>query len=180
MKTVEAHGRHLSPDEIVSRVFPAEEGPAPVPMHLAVCVECQSKVARLREGWLLDRGAMAGVVDALPEVFWQAQTASVMASVREAQGSLGSVRSFSLQRSIVRRPILAFGSLAAALVLVAGLSILKTKPAQGPIAGPAGPIAVPTRVVPLSDQNDDELLRDVDRVLAEESPYSTLVPEGIS
>ena len=56
--------RHLSDDEIVDRVFPSTEA-APVPIHLATCTTCQGRVARLREAWLLDRGAVEGTVEAI-------------------------------------------------------------------------------------------------------------------
>ena len=65
--------RHLSADEIVERVFPADDRPAAVPGHLATCVACQERVAGLREAWLLDRGAVSGAVDDLPSGFWGAQ-----------------------------------------------------------------------------------------------------------
>ena len=73
MKTAGAPGRHLTPDEIVDRVFPADEQPAPVPLHLAACPDCQEKVSQLREAWLLDRGAVGGLVESIPDAFWIAQ-----------------------------------------------------------------------------------------------------------
>src|SRR5664279_6585781 len=74
--------RHLGSDEIVERVFPADDRPIVVPGHLATCAECQERVANLREAWLLDRGAVSGAVDDLPSGFWEAQAAATMAAVR--------------------------------------------------------------------------------------------------
>ena len=76
-------GRHLTGDEIVNRIFPVEEGPAPIPMHLAVCPECQEKVSKLREAYLLDRGAVAGVVESLPGEFWTSQRRAVIGRISE-------------------------------------------------------------------------------------------------
>lgn len=180
MKTTEVRGRHLTPDEIVARVFPVDEETAPVPLHLAVCAECQSKVAHLREGWLLDRGAVAGVVDALPAGFWEGQTASIMQTLQSTGNVSTGVRPFPVfirSTSFLRRPVVAFGSLAAALVLMAGISFLKPK---APPIVEAQNQAVPTKVAVTDvDRTDDELLRDIDRAL-EEAPFSSLVPEGVS
>ncbi len=176
--------RHLTPDEMVERVFPVGEDPAPVPMHLAICAECQHRVARLREGLLIDRGALTGIVEALPEEFWRAQARAVMERVRAGAAPVPLVPFPSrLKRSIFRRPALAVGSLAAALVLVAALSILgpgrqaavKSEPALAR-ATPAA--AAPTELSP-ADRADDELLRAVDRMLSQDVPQSDLLPEGV-
>lgn len=171
MKTgTQTRGPHLTPDEMVARVFPAGDDPAPVPMHLAVCAECQSRVVQLREAWLLDRGATDGVVEALPDAFWSAQSAAVMAAVA-AEGRPAPVfRPAAFARSastFVRRPAMAFGSLAAALALVAGLTFLR--PSAAP--PPAGPVVIAQTPVPLAadDSSDDELLRSIDQLLADAS-----------
>lgn len=182
MKSQEGLGRHLTPEELVVRVFPVGEGAVPVPLHLAVCTECQSRVARLREAWLLDRGAVEGALESLPEELWQNQAASTMARVREEADRAARVRPFpfaALRPALVRHPALALGSLAAALVLVAGLTLLRPA-ATAPPAGPAEAPVDQAAVVSAEDSNDDELLRDVDRMLAEEAPFGDLVPEGVS
>lgn len=183
MKSSEAPGRHLTPDEIVDRVFPIDEQPAPVPLHLAACADCQRKLSQLREGWLLDRGAVAGVVDALPDAFWSAQTASILAgvAVSEPAESPHPVP-FSFQRSFFRRPTLAFGSLAAALALVALVtySRLHSKP-DAQIVRTVVPTAVPSAVAAdETDRSDEELLRGIDDVLADEGPIAKLIPEEAS
>ena len=104
--------------------------PAAVPAHLATCAACQERVAALREAWLLDRGAVSGAVDDLPSGFWEAQAAATMASVR-AGAPVGApapeVGVFpSRMRGILRHPVLALSSLAAALLLVGGLSLLRS------------------------------------------------------
>lgn len=182
MKSQEGLGRHLTPEELVVRVFPVGEGAVPVPLHLAVCTECQSRVARLREAWLLDRGAVEGALESLPEELWQNQAASTMARVREEADRAARVRPFpfaGLRPALLKHPVLAFGSLAAAVVLVAGLTLLR--PQVRPDS--AGPLVVPAEQAALTepgDVSDDQLLRDVDRLLAEETPYDILVPEGVS
>jgi hypothetical protein len=150
--------RHLTADEIVARVFPEEGGPAAVPPHLAVCVECQERVARLREAWLLDRGAVAGFVDGLPATFWESQARRTMEEIRTG----GERPAFRLRR--LRHPFLAFGSLAAALILVATLIIPR---ASNPLASRSAAVDRPTPS--LVDKSDEELLRSIDRVLDDSS-----------
>ncbi|MCM3877609.1 MAG: hypothetical protein NEA02_14485, partial [Thermoanaerobaculia bacterium] len=120
--------RHLASDEIVERVFPADDRPVAVPDHLATCAECQERVANLREAWLLDRGAVSGAVDDLPSEFWKAQAAATMAAVRIQTVGPVSV-SPPRSRGILRHPLLAVSSLAAALLLVGGLSLVRSRAA---------------------------------------------------
>ena len=154
---------HLSADEIAARVFPEEGGPAAVPAHLASCAACQERVARLREAWLLDRGAVSGYVDGLPESFWSAQSARAMEEIRSSVAPKARVS--SVRPRLVRHPFLAFGSLAAALVLVATATVSHF--ASRPPAVPSTIAASPT---PSSvDSSDEELLRAIDRVLDDSS-----------
>ena len=176
-------GRHLTEDEVVNRVFPAQDGTAPIPIHQAVCPECQERVARLREAFLLDRGALTGVVESLPPAFWNAQRKSVMGRISElaAQDAEEKAAPFParLTRSVLQRPALAFGSLAAALALVAGLTVLRggseapEKPVQT-VAAAEGIAAFSA-----ADSADDELHRAVDVALTTESPYETILPEAM-
>lgn len=154
---------HLTADEIVARVFPEEGGPAAVPAHLAGCAGCQERVARLREAWLLDRGAVSGYVDGLPESFWSAQTERAMDEIRASAAPKAEVR--SIRPRLVRHPFLAFGSLAAALVLVATATIshVASRPPAVETAVAANP--TPSAV----DSADEELLRAIDRVLDDSS-----------
>jgi len=176
--------RHLNSAEIVDRVFPGDDRPTAVPPHLASCAACQSRVARLREAWLRDRGATEGVVDALPEAFWEAQKASILRRVEgesaAARGEAAGVLPFpaAVRRGrLLRRPVLAFGSLAAALALVAVVSIQRfgASPAAAPGSGArATPVLMHS---PSSDQADDELLNSIERVLREEPAFTSLVPD---
>ncbi|MEO6326329.1 MAG: hypothetical protein ABIT01_09195 [Thermoanaerobaculia bacterium] len=188
MKNPETHGRHLTADEVILRVFPVNEEPAPIPMHLAVCAECQARVSGVRDGLLLDRGAVAGSVDDLPEPFWMAQRAAIMHAIRE-EPSAGTVHPFSIPQSFVRRPFLAFASLAAALTLVAGMSLVnpfRTAPAapraSATASASASASARPhaTASADSTDRADEELLLSVDSILAEDTPYSNLIPLGVS
>lgn len=176
-------GRHLTEDEVVNRVFPAQDGTAPIPIHQAVCPECQERVARLREAFLLDRGALTGVVESLPPEFWTAQRKAVMGRVSELAALEAEEKATPfptrLTRSVLQRPALAFGSLAAALTLVAGLTVLRgggDRPAE-----PEQTVAVAEGTAALSaaDTADDELLRAVDVALTTESPYETVLPEAM-
>jgi hypothetical protein len=190
MKTADAPGRHLTPDEIVDRVFPADEQPAPVPLHLAACPDCQEKVSTLREAWLLDRGAVGGLVESIPDAFWIAQTSSILATATSPAGAETPrvlpfgfrPLPFSVATSFLRRPALAFGSLAAAVALVAVVTYnrLHTKPLP-PIADNVVH-AAPTPASPAdeTDKKDDELLRSIDDLLADEGPLASLVPQGVS
>ena len=154
---------HLTADEIVARVFPEEGGPAAVPAHLAGCAACQERVARLREAWLLDRGAVAGWVDGLPESHWSAQAERTMEEIRSSAAS--AVPAATFRPRLLRHPFLAFGSLAAALVLVATATISRV--ASVP---PAVPVAVVERPTPSSvDRSDEELLNAIDRALDDSS-----------
>ncbi len=169
---------HLDSDEILERVFPADDRLALVPGHLASCVECQERVATLREAWLLDKGAVSGAVDDLPASFWEAQAASTMAAVRAGAAS-AEVRVFpSRVRGILRHPALAFSSLAAALLLVGGLSIVGTR---GAAPSAALPLVVSVERTPAlaSDASDDELLVSVDRVLEDSSLGGLVVEETL-
>jgi len=184
MKTSAAPGRHLTPDEIVDRVFPADEQPAPVPLHLAACPDCQEKVSHLREAWLLDRVAVGGFVESLPGSFWNAQTESILAAASRPAGTEAPRAlplAFSLPRSFFRRPALAFGSLAAAIALVAGITYMRlhTKAAAPVQTAVHAPAATP---VPGddTDKKDDELLRSIDDLLADDGPFASLVPQGVS
>jgi hypothetical protein len=184
MKSSEAPGRHLTPDEVVERVFPSDEHPAPVPLHLAACPDCQEKVSQLREGWLLDRNAVGGFVQTLPDAFWNAQSASVLAAVAgpvpaEPTGPIA----FVLPRSILRRPALAFGSLAAALALVAVITYQRFQARPDAVVAQKSSVPAATAAAPASeeiDRVDDELLSDIDELLADEGPLASLVPEGVS
>ena len=193
MKTAGAPGRHLTPDEIVDRVFPADEQPAPVPLHLAACPDCQEKVSQLREAWLLDRGAVGGLVESIPDAFWNAQTASIVAAASAPAGAEGFAPRvlpfgfrplpFSISTSFLRRPALAFGSLAAAVALVAAVTYnrLHTKPLPA-VAENTTHVASATPAAPTdeTDKRDDELLRSIDDLLADDGPLASLVPQGVS
>jgi hypothetical protein len=135
---------------------------------------------------------VAGSVDVLPEPFWLAQSAAVMQAIREEVPEESGIHPFSIPKSIVRRPFLAFASLAAALALVAGLSVLNpfrsgpstlrpgtTASATRPHAV-ASPDADANANANATDTSDDELLRSVDSLLSEETPYSNLIPLGVS
>lgn len=179
-----AEDRHLTPDEVLEQVFPCDDRPSAVPAHLALCEECQKKVARLREAWLLDRGAVDGFVDGLPDSFWGAQRAAILAA---AEGHAAPER--VLTRGIVPFPVsvrrgrlfrhsfLAVGSLAAAAALVGVLSF--GRPGARPPSLPV-PEAMATPVVsavPAADRADDEFLLSIERVLHEEPDFATLVPD---
>lgn len=179
-------GRHLTDDEIVSRVFPVEEGPAPIPIHQAVCPECQERVAKLREAFLLDRGAVTGVVESLPPEFWAGQRRSVMGRVSELAALEAEERATPFParftRSILHRPALAVASLAAALALVAGLTVLRNTPQAGPPAGAVTVTEAPANgsaELSPADREDDELLRAVDSVLSADAPQEALLPEAM-
>jgi anti-sigma factor RsiW len=164
---------HLSADEIIARVFPQEGGPAAVPAHLAGCAACQERVARLREAWLLDRGAVSGYVDGLPESFWSAQAERTMEEIRSFVPPKAA--SVPFRPRLLRHPFLAFGSLAAALVLVATATISHV--ASRP---PATPVAVVERPTPTSvDRSDEELLSAIDRVLDDSSVAHLAAEEAL-
>jgi anti-sigma factor RsiW len=169
--------RHLTPDEIVERVFPADDRAGAIPEHLATCAACQERVAALHDAWLLDRGAVSGAVDDLPSGFWGAQAAATMASVRASapvDAPLPEARVFpSRMRGILRHPALALSSLAAALLLVGGLSLLRS----GSTAPPPNMAAVNTPAV--NDAADDELLVSVDRALEDSSLAGLVVEETL-
>ena len=178
MSTTGFHERHLTSEEIVARVFPVHEGAVPVPLHLSVCAECQEKVDRLREAWVLDRGAVQGVLEAIPETSWESQQREILASVREEAAKASAPVAFPLRWTAraVRRPAVAAASLAAALVLVGGISVLR--PRSSPVVPPV-PTASPADVVNASDVRDDELLRGVDESLSKELPFRALIPEEV-
>jgi anti-sigma factor RsiW len=176
--------RHLTSDEIVERVFPGDDRPAAVPEHLATCATCQERVATLRDAWLLDRGAVSGAVDDLPSGFWEAQAAAAMAAVRAGvpeEIAAADVRVFpSRVRSILRHPALALSSLAAALLLVAGLSDLRsssTAPAVQTATLKNGETREKTPA-PATDAADDELLVSVDRALEDSLLADFIVEEA--
>jgi hypothetical protein len=176
--------RHLGSDEIVARVFAVGDRPVAVPDHLATCADCQERVASLREAWLLDRGAVSGAVDDLPPEFWEAQAAATMAAVRaraaapeEAPGA--EVRLFPARaRGILRHPVLAFSSLAAALLLVGGLSLVRSGGAPPAVRTAA---VKPFEKTPalVNDASDDELLVSIDRVLEDSSVAGFLGEETL-
>ncbi len=179
-----ASDRHLTPEEIVERVFPNDDRPSAVPVHLGLCAECQSRVARLREAWLLDRGSVDGFVDGLPESYWETQRASILSTVEGRavpgrSGVSGIVPFPSGLRGgrLFAHPFLALGSVAAALALVGVLSVgrLGSRPTASPSAGAV--VTPAAGAVPAADKADDELLRSVDLVLHEEPDYATLVPD---
>lgn len=178
-------GRHMTEDEVVNRVFPVEEGPAPIPIHQAVCPECQQRVAKLREAFLLDRGAVTGFVESLPAEAWTAQRRAIMRRVTELAAFDAEERATPFParftRSILHRPVLAVGSLAAALALVAGLTVLRSDPDAGAAGSAAVTVAQADGANGLApaDRDDDELLRSVDSILSTESPYGSLLPEAI-
>ena len=178
--------RHLGSDEIIERVFPAGDRPVAVPDHLATCAECQERVANLREAWLLDRGAVSGAVDDLPSEFWEAQAAAAMAAVRsgageaegaeEAEGAtVAEVREFpGRARGILRHPAIAFSSLAAALLLVGGLSLVRSG-GTVPAVRTAAVTSMEMTPALVSDASDEELLVSIDRVLEVSSLAGLLV-----
>lgn len=182
MKTAE--DRHLSPDEIVERVFPGDDRPSAVPEHLAGCEECQTKVTRLREAWRLDRGAVDGFVDGLPESFWEAERAAILAAVEGHAVPARPVTSGILpfpaavpRRRLFRHPFLALGGLAAAAALVAVLSVDRPGSRSVPVPVPQAMTTPVTTGVPAVDKADDEFLLSIERILHEEPAYTTLVPD---
>ena len=154
---------HLSADEVVARVFPEEGGPAAVPAHLAGCAACQERVARLREAWLLDRGAVSGHMDGLGEAFWRAQAERTMEEIRSHTSPRTAAR--KVPSRALRHPLLTFGSLAAALVLVATATISRVA-SRAPVVQSA--VVVRPTPSPV-DASDEELLRSIDRVLDDSS-----------
>jgi hypothetical protein len=177
-------GRHMTDDEIVGRVFPVEEGPAPIPIHLAVCPECQQRVAKLRDAFLLDRGVVTGVVESLPGDFWSAQRRAILGRITELSAVEVEQRATPFParftKSVLHRPALALGSLAAALALVAGISVLRGGTENRPSAGVAVVAAAPTSgpaELSAADREDDELLRSVDSALSGEASQEALLPE---
>jgi hypothetical protein len=177
--------RHLTPDEIVERVFPADDRAGAMPEHLATCAACQEKVAALHDAWLLDRGAVSGAVDDLPSGFWEAQAAATMASVRAgapADAPAPGVSVFpSRMRGILRHPALALSSLAAALLLVGGLSLLRSGPTAPPVQRAAVTASEAREKTPVAvnDASDDELLVSVDRALEDSSLAGLVVEETL-
>ncbi len=185
MRASDPPGKHLTDEEVVLRVFPVGEGAAPVPLHLAACPECQARVARLREGFLMDRGAIDGIIEAVPDSFWAEQSASIMDRVRVTKEERQNVLPFRLKwnPAVLKRPTLALGSLAAALLLVATLSIARYQSSSAP---PASSLAKATPaggavdvLVPETDRQDDDLLVSIDQALTEDAPYTMLVPEEL-
>ncbi len=184
MSTAGFHERHLTSEEIVARVFPINEGAVPVPLHLSVCSECQAKVGRLREAWLLDKGAVDGVLDEIPPAFWDEQRSSILSRVRDEAATAPGTASFPLRWSarVMRRPAVAAASLAAALALVAGISVLR--PYGTRVGLPASTATVVRATVSsdfanAADVRDDELLQGVDQALSEELPFRSLIPEEV-
>lgn len=175
---------HLTPDEIVERVFPADDRPVAVPGHLATCAECQERVAGLREAWLLDRGAVSGAVDDLPSGFWEAQAAATMAAVRSGAAvgdahPAAEIRLFPARvRGILRRPVLALSSLAAALLLVGGLALVRSQ-GTAPALRTAAVTSMERTPALVNDASDDELLVSIDRVLEDSSLAGFLVEETL-
>jgi hypothetical protein len=177
--------RHLTPDEIVEHVFPVDDRACAMPEHLTTCAACQDRVAALRDAWLLDRGAVSGAVDDLPSGFWEAQAAAVMAGVRASvpvDAPVPEVGVFpSRMRGILRHPAVALSSLAAALLLVGGLSLLRS----GATAPPMQTAAVKTidlgerTPAVVNDASDDELLVSVDRALEDSSLAGLVVEETL-
>ncbi len=180
-----SRNEHLTPDEIVEHVFPSGDRPSETPAHLSDCAGCRDKVARLREAWLLDRGAVDGLVEALPETFWRSQREAILRSLQAeaapAASPKGGLHPFpASMRSgrLLRHPALALGSLAAALALVAGISFTRLWAPEH--AGP-DPQAVQTPALstaPATDKSDDELLLSIEQVLTEEPPFTSLIPDG--
>ncbi|HEX7581369.1 MAG TPA: hypothetical protein VF580_15335, partial [Thermoanaerobaculia bacterium] len=82
----------------------------------------------------------------------------------------------------VRRPAVAAASLAAALALVAGISVLRP---HGTLVGPPASTAaepratLPNDLASAADVWDDEILRGVDQALSEELPFRSLIPEEV-
>ena len=175
--------RHLTPDEIVERVFPADDRAGAMPEHLATCADCQESVAALHDAWLLDRGAVSGAVDDLPSGFWEAQAAATMAGVRAGAPVDAPVPEVfpSRMRGILRHPALAFSSLAAALLLVGGLSLLRSGSTAPPVQTATVTTSEVREVTPaaVNDASDDELLVSVDRALEDSSLAGLVVEETL-
>jgi hypothetical protein len=170
---------HLTSDEIVERVFPGDDRPVAVPEHLATCVACQERVATLHDAWLLDRGAVSGAVDDLPAAFWEAQVVATMEAVRAGvpeETPVAEVRVFPARvRGILRHPMLALSSLAAALLLMGGLSLLRPG-STVPAIQTAAMDSMERTPAPVNDASDDELLVSIDRAL-EDSSLAGFIPE---
>ncbi|HKC25754.1 MAG TPA: hypothetical protein VKF32_13485, partial [Thermoanaerobaculia bacterium] len=122
----------------------------------------------------------------LPGAFWNAQAASILAAATDpapAEPARTMIPFSSFHRSFLRRPALAFGSLAAALALVAGITYtrLRTPPATEVAQNVRPPAATPAAASSdETDKKDDELLRSIDEILADDGPVSPLVPQGVS
>jgi hypothetical protein len=130
-------------------------------------------------------------VESIPDAFWIAQTSSILAAANAPAGSVAPrplpfgfrPLPFSFPTSFLRRPALAFGSLAAAVALVAVITYnrLHTRPSPPPTDAATlhQPMATPAPVDE-TDKKDDELLRSIDDLLADEGTLSSLVPQGVS
>jgi hypothetical protein len=174
--------RHLTSDEIVERVFPSDDRPAAVPEHLVTCAACQERVATLHDAWLLDRGAVSGIVDDLPAAFWEEQVAATMETVRAGvseEAPVAEVRVFPARvRGILRHPMIALSSLAAALFLVGGLSLLR----PGSTVPAAQTAAIDNKErspAIVNDASDDELLVSIDRTLEDSSLAGLIVEDAL-
>ena len=110
---------------------------------------------------------MSGYVEGLPESFWTAQAERTMEGIRvdEARRPASSSEVHAFRPRLLRHPFLAFGSLAAALVLVATLTVSRLS-----TDAPVSQSAAAGRPTPsLVDKSDEELLRAIDRVLDDAS-----------
>ena len=181
MSGPELRDRHLTLEETVAHVFPTHDGAAPVPLHLSVCRDCQARASRLRESFLLDKGAIEGVLEEIPAPFWEEQSAAVMGKVREGGSSPVGIASFPYRwkASVLRRPVLAAASLAAAVVLVAGLTLLRPRAPAPATVDPQVAHANLGGFTEAADVRDDELLRSIDASLSEEIPFRSLIPEEV-
>ena len=112
-------------------------------------------------------------MDDLPSGFWEAQAAATMAARARRRAAemarAAEVRVFPARaRGILRHPALAFSSLAAALLLVGGLS-LAALPRRRPPRGRRPVTSLEKTPALVNDASDDELLVSIDRVLEDSS-----------
>jgi len=141
-----ADERHLTPDEIVDRVFPATTVRRPSPLTSGACAACQAKVARLREAWLLDRGRRRGRRRRpSPSPTGTPSEPSILARLEAATRAAAKARPPWRLRATSRRfrfrtagglpppPGPCGGSLAAALVLVVGLTVSRLRAPRRPV-----------------------------------------------
>ncbi|HEY7863549.1 MAG TPA: hypothetical protein VIE39_07815 [Thermoanaerobaculia bacterium] len=165
MKEETRPSAHLTDEELFGLALPPTGQPEALPAHLSACRNCSRALQEWKLGVLELAGEADGALSRRTAADWDVRARETMERVR-ASGAPG--RGGSRQAAV--------GLLLAAAMLLFALLAPRRPAAVAPATGDV-PASASAELSP-ADQEDDELLRDIQRVARGEELWNPLPSEG--